>query len=127
MPKEITTAVWIKNTQNNEWFDFLRLNLDAPYFSGNRKGVFMIWYVSPGKSRVIKIGSGILADQLKNIRTNPQVLDFTKNGPLKVSWVTINGILKEEELLGVERYLYDTYSPLIGEKSLGDSIKINLL
>ena len=127
MPTSLTNAVWIKNTQNNEWFDFLRLNLGAPYFANGKKGVFIIWYVSPGASKVIKIGSGVLAEQLKNLRLNPQILEFSKSGPLKVSWVAVNGVLKEEHLLGVERYLYDAYNPLVGEKNSAEPIPINHL
>jgi len=30
---------WVKNTENNQWYDLLRLNLDAPYFAG-KSGVY---------------------------------------------------------------------------------------
>jgi hypothetical protein len=120
-------VVWYKNTQNNEWFDLLRLDLDAPYFIG-RRGVFAVWYVSPGKSQVIKIGSGNLAEQLKNLRSNSQVLEFSKNGPLKVSWVAVNGILKEEQLDGVEAFLHEVYGTLLGERKLNiEKIPISLI
>lgn len=116
---------WQKNTQNNEWFDFLRLDLDAPYFN-EKRGVFLIWYIgSPG--RVIKVGSGNLSEQLKNLRSNPSVIDFSKNGPLKVSWVAVNGVLKEDQMLGVQAFLYNTYAPILGEKTESLPIDVNIL
>lgn len=120
----LTNAIWYKNNQNNEWFDLLRLDLDAPYFIG-RRGVFAVWRASPGKSQVIKVGSGNLAEQLKNVRSNPQVLEFSKGGPLKVSWVAVNGILREDQMDGVEAYLYDIYAPVLSERKSAQPIIIN--
>lgn len=117
-------AIWLKNTRNNEWFDFLRLNLDSTYFQQGKKGVFMIWNAG---GRVIKIGSGNLLDQLKNLKSNPLILDYSKNGPLKISWVAVNGVLKEEQMAGVEAFLQTSYSPALGEKSHAAPIPINLL
>ncbi|MBX4181425.1 hypothetical protein KW807_01000 [Candidatus Parcubacteria bacterium] len=115
MPPTILPVVWNKNPQNQEWFDLLRLDLSAPYFK-DKKGVYMVWYVSSPTSRVIKIGSGVLADQLRKLRENPLITAYSKNGPLKVSWVAVNGVLKEDQMVGVEAFLHDLYNPLIGEK-----------
>lgn len=112
----MTSVVWQKNTQNNEWFDFLRLDLSAPYFQQGKKGVFVIWYVAPPAGRVIRVGSGNLAEQLKNLRANPTILEYSKNGPLKVSWVAVNGALKDEQIAGVESFLYIAYTPILGER-----------
>lgn len=76
MPTTSLPVVWQKNTQNNEWFDFLRLDLTATYFAGGKKGVFVIWYAAPNKAKVIKIGSGNLVEQLKNLRANPAILQY---------------------------------------------------
>lgn len=106
---------WVKNNQNNEWFDFLRLNLDAPYFIGKR-GVYAIWYVGT-PSKVIKIGSGNIVERLREHRSNTEITKFSSFGPLKVTWAVINGInFKEEHLMGVECFLASTYTPLIGER-----------
>ena len=119
-------VVWQKNTQNNEWFDLLRLDLDAPYFTGKR-GVFVIWYITAGKAKVIKIGSGNLAEQLKNLRVSPSVLQYSNMGTLKVSWIAVNGILQENQMHGVEAYLYEHYSPLEGVKPTVTPIEVNLI
>lgn len=119
-------VIWQKNNQNNEWFDFLRLNLDAPYFQGKR-GVFAIWYTSPSQAKVIKIGSGNIGEQLKNLRLNPAVLKYAENGPLKVSWVVVNGILQENQIAGAEAFLYEIYNPLIGERNPASKIEIGLI
>ncbi len=122
----ILQVTWQKNTQNNEWFDFLRLDLDAPYFK-DKRGVFLIWYASPSQAKVIKIGSGNLAEQLKNLRVNPVILDYSKNGTLKVSWIAVNGALQPEQMNGVEAYLSRIYTPLLGEKKNAEEIQVNLI
>lgn len=122
--KEQLNVVWQKNAQNNEWFDFLKLNLESQYFQQGRKGVFMIWNAG---GRVIKIGSGNLLEQLKNLRSNPLILDYSKHGPLKVAWVAVNGVLKEEQLPGAEAFLQASYLPLLGERSQAEPIPIKLL
>ena len=121
---------WVKNNQNNEWFDFLRLNLDAPYFIGKR-GVYVIWYIG-SPSKVVRVGSGNIAERLKEHRSNIEITKFSSFGPLKVSWVVANGfplIDRDDQLLGVERFLAEKYSPLIGDRYPNDvlSIGINLI
>ncbi len=121
-------VVWQKNAQNNEWFDLLRLDLSSAYFTAGKKGVFVIWYVGAPSNRVLKVGSGIILEQLKNLKSNPTILDYSKNGSLKVSWVAVNEALKESDMLGVEAFLYDSYKPVLGERtSTGTSIPINLI
>jgi hypothetical protein len=105
-------VTWIKNTQNNDWFDFLRLNLDAPYFLGKR-GVYVIWYSSPSIAKVVRLGSGNIAERLKNHRLNSEITKFSSLGQLKVSWIIVN----EQSILGVEKYLAREYSPLVGDRS----------
>ena len=104
-------VIWIKNTQNNDWFDFLRLNLDAHYFLSKR-GVYVIWYTSPGLAKVVKVGQGNIAERLKEYRSNPEITKYASYGQLKVSWILLN----EFELSGVEKYLARAYSPLVGDR-----------
>ncbi len=119
-------VTWQKNSQNSEWFDFLRLDLDASYFVG-KKGVFIIWYANPSQAKVIKIGSGSLNEQLKNLRANPAILEYSNVGTLKVSWVSVNGVLKEDQMVGVEAFLGRIYTPLLGERKNVPEIQVNLL
>lgn len=111
--KQVT---WVKNTQNNDWFDFLRLNFDSPYFVG-KNGVYVIWYTSPGLAKVVRVGSGVIVDRLKEHRLNPEVTKYSTFGQLKVSWVVADNInFLESEMEGAERYLARVYAPLIGDR-----------
>jgi len=123
-------VIWQKNTQNNEWFDLLRLDLDAPYFTNPaiKKGVFVIWYTAPSLAKVIKIGSGNLAEQLKNLRTNPSILQYSNIGQLKVAWIAVNGVLQESQMPNVEVFLNKKYSPLIEGLKMGvEELPVNLI
>lgn len=117
-------VIWVKNSQNNDWFDFLRLNLDASYFLGKR-GVYVIWYASPGQAKVVRLGQGNISERLKEHRSNPDVTKYSYYGQLKVSWA----ILNEYELSGVEKYLSRVYSPLIGDRYSDNiqEIQVNLI
>ncbi len=107
---------WVKNTQNNEWFDFLRLNLSAPYFD-NKVGAYVIWYISPSSAKAIRVGSGNISERLKEHRDNQEITKYSSLGQLKVSWIVAdNTQLRQDELEGVEAYLARVYSPLVGER-----------
>lgn len=109
-------VAWVKNTQNNDWFDFLRLNFDSPYFVG-KNGVYVIWYTSPGLAKVVRVGSGVIVDRLKEHRLNPEVTKYSTFGQLKVSWVVVDNItFLESDMEGAERYLARVYAPLIGDR-----------
>lgn len=112
---------WIKN-QNGEYFDFLRLNLDAPYFM-NKVGVYMIWYATPSEARVIYVGQGEIGERLKKHREDLQIMNYAKFGQIRVSWLELPG----EYLDGVEAFLFDTYKPIIGERTpAAEPIPVNL-
>lgn len=105
---------WIKNTQNNEWFDFLKLNLEAPYFIGKR-GIYVIWYTTPSIAKVIRLGQGDISDRLKEHRQNFEITKFSNTGQLKVSWILVdNYSVSEYDLNGIEQYLAKQYNPIVG-------------
>ncbi|MDO8240812.1 MAG: hypothetical protein Q7T51_02455 [Candidatus Moranbacteria bacterium] len=107
---------WIKNTQNNEWFDFLRLNLESPYFNG-KVGIYAIWYATPSSAKVIKVGSGNIAERLKDHRANQEITKYSSLGSLKVSWVVADSNpLSPDEIQGAEIYLANKYRPLVGDR-----------
>lgn len=119
---------WVKNSQNNRYFDFLRLNINATYFSG-KVGVYVIWYASPSKSRVIRVGQGNIGERLREHRNNPQILQYSSLGQLKVSWAIADGIsFQKDQLDGVEAFLANNYNPLIGDRFPNvKQIPVNLL
>jgi hypothetical protein len=108
MPQPQLEVKWVKNNQNNEWFDLLKLNLESKYFI-DKKGVYVIWYVS-SPSKAVRVGSGNIAERLKEHRANAEITKYSSFGPLKVTWA----IVGEESIKGVETYLGRKYSPIIG-------------
>lgn len=114
---------WVKNSTNGQWFDLLRLNLSAPYFI-DKFGVYVIWYSSPGSSRVIRVGQGDISSRLKEHSSNPEIMKYSQYGQLKVAWAIIDPRYAD----GVEAFLFDTYQPLIGErKPAAQPIPVNLI
>lgn len=119
---------WVKNSQNNEWFDFLRLNLDAAYFN-NKVGVYVIWYTSPSSAKVIRVGSGNISERLKDHRMNQEIVKYSSLGSLKVSWVVADSNpLLISEIQGVELFLSNKYHPLVNDRFPNASeVQINLI
>lgn len=128
-PSSPLDVTWQRNTQTNEWFDLLRLDLDAAYFSqpSLKRGVFVVWCVLPSGGKALKVGSGNIADQLKNLRSSSFIQDYSKNGPIKASWVAVNGVLKEDQLSGVEAFLNSRYTPVFGQNIAAIPIEVKLV
>jgi hypothetical protein len=73
-------------------------------------GVYIIWHEgNPG--RVVRIGQGKIADRLAAHRKDKTVLNYKKNGTLRVTWATV----PSNQIDGIEKYLADTWPPLIGD------------
>ena len=105
---------WVKSVAG-DYLDLLRLDLASSYFSEAKFGVYVIWYAGPSKSAAIRVGQGNIHDELAIRKTDPQVKQFSSQGQLKVSWVTVD----RADFDGVEVFLYDTYKPLVGERKVG--------
>lgn len=120
------SAYWVKNAASGEYLDLLRLNLHAPYFNAPTYAVYVIWYTAPIKAPVIKIGHGVIRDELQKARNSPQVLEFGNSGQLKVSWIEVDQAISHR----VQAYLYGKYQPILNDapaipnKSL---VAVNLL
>lgn len=115
---------WLKNSKNNRYFDFLRLNLNSSYFHDkNKNGVYIIWYSSPGTAKAIRVGQGNIGDRLREHKNNPQIMRYSKLGQLRVTWT----IPDKLSLDGIEAYLYNRLRPLVGERKPGIKlISVNL-
>lgn len=73
-------------------------------------GVFMIWHDGdPG--RVIRVGQGEIADRIRANRNDPATTAYRASGTLRVTWAE----LPAAQWDGVERYLADSYHPLLGD------------
>ena len=73
------------------------------------KGVYVIWYNGrPGK--VVRIGQGDISARLNAHRNDPEITQYASHD-LKVTWASVDAAHRD----GVERYLADTWHPLVGD------------
>lgn len=71
-------------------------------------GVYLVWYEgTPG--RVVCMGQGVIATELDRIRRDETLMRFKSNGRLLVTWAAVSPL----RIDGVERYLRDTWPPLV--------------
>jgi hypothetical protein len=89
----------------------VRIPLDGPDFSNvTINGVYMIYQLgNPG--RVIRVGQGVVRDRLAAHRLDAAIGAHRRNGTLYVTYAAVSAGFKD----GVERYLADLYSPLVGD------------
>jgi len=97
---------WIKCKADN-WCPLETLNLET---MDDTAGVYVIWYEgTPG--RVVRIGQGApIKDRLSAHRNDKAILAYNKLGTLRVTWAAVSWQYRD----GVERYLADTWPPLVG-------------
>jgi len=102
-PVEIKVA-WARY-KSQKWCRLNSLNLDLV----RARGIFIIW--NPAKGNVIQIGQGNIAACIQNSRNSNLITRFGED--LRVSWAKIPLCYRD----GAIRYLYEQYSPVIGEIS----------
>ena len=90
---------WAKY-KNQSWCKLNTLNLEKVSTSG----VYIIWK-SNRKNNVIQIGQGEISTVLQRLRNSPKITQFGDD--LFVTWASV----PEQYRDGVERYLYEQYSP----------------
>lgn len=91
--------------QNGNW-----CNLETVTLSNvTTFGVYIIWNTN---KKVVRVGQGDVASRLGAHRSDPAILRHKANG-LYVTWASVPA----QSVDGVERYLYDQYSPLVGERA----------
>lgn len=99
-------AWWTKSTKG-EWLSLERVDLSNVF----AYGVYAIWHTG-NPPRVVKIGQGNIADRLTAHRSDPSILAYKGRGDLYVTWAAVEAHQRD----GVERYLADTWSPLVGDR-----------
>ncbi len=105
---------WVKCSDH--WCSLQRVNLGPVKASG----VYVIWEQG-GDNRVVRVGQGDIADRLNQHRNDPTITSY---GELLVTWASVD----EWYMDGVERYLADMYSPLVGDRfPFAEPIAVNLL
>ncbi len=110
---------WIK-CQGEVWCKLNSVNLDHAHFD-NMEGVYIIWHAGENAATV-RVGQGIIKDRLTEHRADPEIQKYNYL-TLYVTWASV---LKENRD-GVEAYLANKLSPLIGERFPNTStIEVNL-
>ncbi|TVK90676.1 hypothetical protein AYI83_21490 [Shewanella algae] len=97
-------VTWGTCGDDGHWCSFINLNLNSEGFK-DKKGVYIIW----SGETVVRVGSGIIKNRIADHRDNR---DITKYPDLKVTWAKVNA----NQMEGVEKYLADTLSPVVGER-----------
>lgn len=97
---------WMKCTTGN-WCSFDKLDLSGV----SEVGVYIIWHEgNPG--RVVYVGQGDVAKRIAQHRNNTEITKYAKLGTLRVTWAAV-GSQKDRD--GIERYLANTWPPLVGD------------
>ena len=106
-------AVSWQRCEGGVWCQLERIDLDGPYFRSTKvRGVYLIWHAGPAPN-VVYVGQGNIADRLRHHRQDPQILSYRSCGHLYVTWA----LLSDYHLDGVEQFLANTFSPLVGYHS----------
>ena len=104
---------WIRYKQKG-WCGLNTLNLEKI----SATGIYIIW---KPQSYVVRIGQGDISSELHSARNNPSISQFGRD--LLVTWTSI----PEQYLDGVERYLYEQFSPMNADRiANGRLIHVNL-
>ena len=106
---------WVKYTNGN-WCDLMDVDLS----NVTDFGVYLIWSTQPD-SKAVYVGQGNTAERLLKHRRDPRIIGHKG---LKVTWASVSFHIAD----GIERYLSDSYKPLIGDNYPNvDPITVNLL
>lgn len=98
---------WVKCGNDGHWCSLQTLLLKN---LGDVEGVYIIWHDGkPG--RVVRVGQGIIKDRLAEHCNDTEVCGHNVYGTLRVTWASVPYAQRD----GVERYLADTWHPLVGD------------
>ena len=110
---------WQKNVYNSSWYRLIEidpLNIAV-------SGVYLIWY-SGVNPRVVYIGQGDISGRLSSHQNESGILKYASEGTLLTTWGSVDDSFKR----GVERFLIDTYKPLVNVRVPNvRPISVNLL
>ncbi|RIJ21350.1 hypothetical protein D1224_13620 [Henriciella barbarensis] len=74
-------------------------------------GVYVIWHGGQ-TPHVVRVGQGDVRQRIAAHRKNPDILRWKQRGHLFVTWAEVASQYRD----GVERHLFDRYSPHEGER-----------
>ena len=91
------------------WCPLLTVDLNHMHFD-DMDGVYIIWHAG-NPCRVVYVGQGIVAARIASHRQNKAITGYARHGKLLVTWAAVPAAQRD----GVERYLADQWSPLVGD------------
>ena len=97
---------WIRAT-TGEWLPLENVNLSEV----RTIGVYIIWHAG-NPSRVVYVGQGDIRERLSAHRSDWRIIHHATHGTLYVTWA---GVGNQADRDAIERYLADTWNPLVGE------------
>lgn len=104
----MATVIWKTCGNDGHWCSFDKLDLNSV---GDAVGVYIIWHAG-NPSRVVRVGQGKVADRLAAHRQDQEVTQYRAKGTLRVTWAAVP---KASDRDGIERYLADKWTPLVGD------------
>jgi hypothetical protein len=100
------TLTWVKCGNSASWCPLETVDLSKV----NTTGVYVIWHAG-NPAKVVRIGQGDIAARLTAHRADPNILKYRASGTLLVTWAAVQAY----QLNGVECFLANQYSPLVGD------------
>lgn len=95
---------WAKESDGS-WHLFEKVDLSTI----KTAGVFVIWHEGRPPATV-HVGHGDIAERIKELRADREVIMYEKLGTLRVTWATV----EEAKRPGVERYVASRLQPVLG-------------
>ena len=92
-------------TEQGFWCSLEKLDLSTV----TEEGVYVIWYGEDVESCVY-VGQGNVNVRLSKHLDDPEIIHYSKLGILRVTWASVT----ESQRDGVERFLADELTPLVG-------------
>ena len=110
------TLNWFNRDSNNQNYQLFGVDLSHSHFD-DLEGVYIISRAYGIIPKAIYVGQGIIKNRLYAHRNNPDILQYySKAKPLYVAWAEVPWEYKT----GVEMYLHDELTPLVGEPPQGN-------
>ena len=110
------TLNWFNRDSNNQNYQLFGVDLSHSHFD-DLEGVYIISRAYGIIPKAIYVGQGIIKNRLYTHRSNPDILQYySKAKPLYVAWAEVPWEYKT----GVEMYLHDELTPLVGEPPQGN-------
>ncbi len=99
---------WVKSL-DGKWLNLSDLDLTHIHATG----VYMIWHGGENP-RIVRVGQGNVAGRLTAHKLNLQIMRYSSEGPLMVTWTEVADAAQRD---GVCEYLTRQFQPLIKERA----------